>query len=91
MQVGNDSTKSYFSEITILESPPTIWEVFIITYYARKGAFTPNSKMEILTVFSILNYFSYPKLEISTIFSIMNSLFLPKLEISTVFSILNML
>lgn len=72
MQVGHDSTKSCFSEITILESPPTIWEVFIITYCARDGALTPNSKMEISPVFSILNLLFLSKMEILTLFSSLN-------------------
>ena len=55
------------------------------------GHLPPNSKMEILPVFSILNLLFLSKLEISAIFSNLNLLFLPKLEILTVFSILNSL
>ena len=47
-----------------------------------------NSKMEILTVFSILNSLFLPKMEILAFFSILNSFFLPKMEILTLFSIL---
>ena len=50
-----------------------------------------NSKMEILTVFSILNSLFLPKMKISAVFSILNSFFLLKMEILTLFSILNSL
>ena len=50
-----------------------------------------NSKMEILTVFSILNSLFLPKMEILAFFSILNSFFLPKMEILTLFSIFSSL
>jgi len=51
MQVGHDSTKSCFSEITISNYFPQYGSFFVITYYTHDGALTPNSKMEILTLF----------------------------------------
>ena len=76
----------------------TIFELFsdirggvIITYCRFKVHSHLNSKMEILTVFSILNSFFLLKMEILTLFSILNSLFILKMEILTVFSILKSL
>lgn len=68
---------------------PQYGSFFVITYYGCEGALPPDSKMEILTFFSILNSLFLSKLEILTIFSILNSLFLLKLEILILFSILN--
>ena len=55
------------------------------------GYLSPNSKMEILTLFSNLNSLFLHKMEILTLLSSLNYFSYPKLEIPTFFSILNSL
>ena len=77
--------------MTIFELFPAYKSFFVITYCRGEGHLHPNFKLEILTVFSILNPLFLPKMEILTLFSILNPLFLLKMEIWTLFSILNSL
>ena len=84
--IWDNSTKS-----TSLKWRFSSYFLIIITYCRFKVHSHLNSKMEILTVFSILNSLFLPKMKISAVFSILNSFFLLKMEILTVFSILNML
>ena len=63
---------------------------FIVTYCGYEGGHLHlDSKIEILTIFSILDWFYDLKMEILPVFSILNWIFDLKMEILPVFSILN--
>ena len=87
----SDLTKSISRKSQFLNYSCPYGRFFVITYCRCKVHSHLNSKMEILTIFSIFNSLFLPKMEIFTLFSSLNSLFLLKLEIFSFFFIFNSL